>query len=62
MFGIGKIILGCLLFGVGLVLSFTIIGIIFALPVFTASFGLFAAGLAQLGFKTARAASKLQSK
>lgn len=58
MAGIGKIIAGTFVFLFAIVLSFTIIGIIFALPMFTAAFGLWAAGFGELGFKTARAVSK----
>ncbi|WP_072387125.1 hypothetical protein [Hyphomicrobium sp. CS1BSMeth3] len=57
MAGIGKIISGTFVFIAALALSFTIIGIIFALPMFTAAFGLWGAGLAQLGFKTAKTIS-----
>jgi hypothetical protein len=57
MAGIGKIISGTFVFFFALILSFTIIGIFFALPMFTAAFGLWTAGLAELGFKTAKAVS-----
>ncbi len=58
MAGIGKIIAGTFVFLFAVVLSFTIIGIIFALPLFTTAFGLWAAGFGEFGFKTARAVSK----
>lgn len=58
MAGIGKIILGTFVLLFAIVLSFTIIGIIFALPMFTTAFALWAAGFGELGFKTARAVSK----
>lgn len=59
MAGIGKIIAGSFVFMFALVLSFTIIGIIFALPLFTTAFGLWAAGFGELGFKTAKAVAKV---
>lgn len=58
MAGIGKIIAGTFVFMLAVVLSFTIIGIIFALPMFTTAFGLWGVGFGELGFKTARAVSK----
>lgn len=62
MAGIGKIIMGTFVFMVALVLSFTIIGIIFALPLFTTAFGLWTAGFAELGFKSAKAISNAARK
>lgn len=59
MFGLFKIMMGCVLMGVALVLCFTIIGILFAGPVFAASFACFTAGFAELGFKTVKAAQRL---
>jgi hypothetical protein len=59
MAGIGKIIAGTFTFMFAIILSFTIIGIIFALPMFTAAFGLWAAGFAELGFKSAKAVSNV---
>jgi len=58
MAGIGKIIAGTFVFLLAVVLSFTIIGIIFALPLFTTAFALWAAGYGELGFKTARAITR----
>lgn len=62
MAGIGKIIAGTFTFMFALLLSFTIIGIFFALPMFTAAFGLWGAGFAELGFKSAKAVSKAARK
>lgn len=59
MLGLGKIIIGSFLLGLGLILCFTIIGIIFALPVFSAGMGLMTAGFAEFGFKTLKVANKL---
>lgn len=58
MAGIGTIIAGTFVFMLAVVLSFTIIGIILSLPLFTAAFGLWGVGFGELGFKTARAVSK----
>ncbi len=62
MAGIGKLITGTFVFLIALLLSFTIIGIIFALPLFTTAFGMWAAGLAELGFKTSKAIHKATRK
>jgi len=58
MAGIGKIVAGTFVFMLAIILSFTIIGIIFALPMFTTAFGLWGVGFGELGFKTAPAVSK----
>ncbi|CFX05011.1 exported protein of unknown function [Candidatus Filomicrobium marinum] len=62
MAGIGKILSGTFVFMIAVVLSFTIIGIIFALPMFTAAFALWTAGFAELGFKSAKVVARAVDK